>query len=982
MKKIISLIISFALLVQSVAMASAEGTLILSNTTKISADAPNCYARVTDDEKNSGDYSLHFYTEGDWLEISQNYTKPLTAGKYTLSWYAKGTGRVWFYSNWGTEWAATHSVDSAVVQENGWTKYTKVLNIDGNGDKSFLFHGDGAVDQYIDNISLTDANGTDYIIDGGFEEVTVEEQVPSPEFDEYETIILGCTDFQNITSSDAGAQTVTGIIDAIEDDGLLSADAFFCCGDYANTYNETEANLNKLKETVIDFVPDADKHVYIQGNHDAEIGTQGLAQSGNNDPQSGEYGVFVINEDDYMWNNTDLDRIKNTAKNLADYLNEKLEDGFDKPIFVLSHLPLYKSLRTTKDGDAQHANQLFHVLNQAGEQGLNIVFMSGHDHSSGYESYLGGSAVYLAKGDSINIPQGSKTSFKAETLNFTYMNAGYVGYCNASADNTLTMTLFGIDEDTNTVDVFRYDRNGIHNLKAAGVLKSEEETAGEYEADTTVYTSPQNIELTEVNYEYEIKTLEDAVKPTPTPDVPTENIPDEDLTLSDTTKVNVENTDTCFAKITDDEKSVGRYSLHVKAAASDWIEVSQNLKSTATAGSKYIMTVVAKPVSGKIWFRVGWDDTAWLVSSQKELATDLGDGWYRYVKEITTTQDQTNFLFHNEGAAEIYIDEISLVKVGETENLLPDGGFEEVTVAGGEEPPVEPEEPDVPEGNLPDDYLTLSDKTTVNVENTATYFAKVTDNDKATGNYSLHLKAGTEDWIEVSQNLTETAVAGGIYILSATVKAISGKVWFRVGWDDTGWLLSTQTDLGVDLGNGWYRLAKEVTLTADQTKILFHNDGAAELYIDDIMLVPKDTETNLVPDGGFEDVTVYTPNPDDFETYELSNLTLKKGTETVDNIAGAGTYTVSVSAKNNKLTDGLSCELLVAVFDESGVMENLYSEKVDLEKTELGANSNTISETFEIAGDGYIVEAYLINNRQEIDIYSDVDGNDILKLWK
>ena len=76
-----------------------------------------------------------------------------------------------------------------------------------------------------------------------------------------------------------------------------------------------------------------------------------------------------------MWHNDNKIRIKETAKNLSEYLNQKLEEGYTKPIFVLSHLPLYKSLRT-EGGDAQYANHLFYVLNKAGEQGLNIFFLS------------------------------------------------------------------------------------------------------------------------------------------------------------------------------------------------------------------------------------------------------------------------------------------------------------------------------------------------------------------------------------------------------------------------------------------------------------------------------------------------------------------------------------------------------------------------------------------------------------------------------
>ncbi|MBQ7986192.1 MAG: dockerin type I repeat-containing protein [Clostridia bacterium] len=351
---------------------------------------------------------------------------------------------------------------------------------------------------YIDNFKVT-VSREGYV-----------EPEPTPEIDidysKYETTILTGTDFQ-AADNGVGAQNVNDIISSIETSGLLGADAFFFCGDYENTsQTATTEGVTALKEAVIDFVPNEDNHVYVQGNHDEALGVEGLSKSGNNDPASGEYGVFVIHEDEYGTENN-IARVMDTANNLASYLNAKLEAGYDKPIFVLSHLPLYYSLRTLNDANAKYGNHIFHVLNQAGEQGLNIFFLAGHDHSKAYESYLGGSSVYLAKGDKINVAQGSVVNFEEETLNFTYMNAGYVGYYNAGngGDNILNMLVIGIDEDTNTVDVYRFDKGGLHNLKSAGKLLEGEEDL--YKANTTVYASPQSVALTEVNYKSEITTL-------------------------------------------------------------------------------------------------------------------------------------------------------------------------------------------------------------------------------------------------------------------------------------------------------------------------------------------------------------------------------------------------------------------------------------------------------------------------------------------
>lgn len=233
----------------------------------------------------------------------------------------------------------------------------------------------------------------------------------------------------------------------------------------------------------------------------------GLSKSGAHDTNA--YGVYVINEDDYMWasnashSSTSYSGmsaeaiVKQTAANLKTYLDAKTAEKYDKPIFVVSHLPLHYSMRTRNDGDCMYANLIFDVLNTAGNNGLNIIFMYGHDHSNGWDDYLGGSCVYLAKGSSINIAQSSQTNFKTETLKFTYMNAGFTGYYENrnSADNTLTMTVFQIYGDR--VEVSRYSANGIHNLKCIGVTNQYKGESG-YSPDTSIVESPATITLTTV----------------------------------------------------------------------------------------------------------------------------------------------------------------------------------------------------------------------------------------------------------------------------------------------------------------------------------------------------------------------------------------------------------------------------------------------------------------------------------------------------
>lgn len=317
------------------------------------------------------------------------------------------------------------------------------------------------------------------------------------------TRILAGSDFQHPDGNAAGQKTVDAIINAIKADGIESADGFLFCGDYDHDLTTlpipTSRGVKALTESVNKLVPADAPHVYVEGNHDSAIGTAGLSQSGNNDPESGAYGVFVINEDNYMWMSLSGNVVKNTAAALRLYLNEKITEGYKAPVFVLSHVPLHYSYRTRQDGDAIYAKYLFDVLNEAGAKGLNIFFLFGHDHSSGWDDYIGGASVCLEKGDSINIAKkGKRFSWETETLNFTYMNAGYTGYYNNEngADDALTMSLFTITEDSVTID--RYSADGKHDLKSKGVTNAHKNEKG-YAPDTSVKSSGLTVTLTEVN---------------------------------------------------------------------------------------------------------------------------------------------------------------------------------------------------------------------------------------------------------------------------------------------------------------------------------------------------------------------------------------------------------------------------------------------------------------------------------------------------
>ena len=338
------------------------------------------------------------------------------------------------------------------------------------------------------------------------------EQLEVEQQSEQEPItVIACSDFQNPVGSEEGANTVISILSQIKE-SHPEADGFICAGDYDYDMSiyigeeTTVDGVSSLSNTIEQVYPDIKHMVYTSGNHDV-YSADGLSESGDNDPEDGGYGVYAINEDDYMWasnpgysesysGKTAQEIISETAAGLEDYLSKKASEQFTQPIFIVSHLPLHYNLRTRLDGDAMYADLIFDVVNKYAEAGLNIIYLYGHDHSNGWDDYLGGSAVFLHNGDSINIAQSSKFVFDEEKLAFTYMNAGFVGYYDNhnGADDALTMSVFEIYDDK--VEISRYDSEGIHNLKSAGVHNFYKgESDSDYAVNDSVVEGTYTVEL-------------------------------------------------------------------------------------------------------------------------------------------------------------------------------------------------------------------------------------------------------------------------------------------------------------------------------------------------------------------------------------------------------------------------------------------------------------------------------------------------------
>ena len=293
-----------------------------------------------------------------------------------------------------------------------------------------------------------------------------------------ETIIIAGSDYQ----THDGTAHIKLILDAMQKDGV-TPDKLFFGGDYSleHSHATSTAGVSELKNFFSNYMDEKDM-TFTQGNHDPET-TGGLAGWGNLDPAYGDYGLYIVEDPNLAQEWGSYDAASVAALQL--YLDNKVEIGFSKPIFIMNHFPLHWSYRTQKDGVSTNAYRFFNVINNAAAQGLNIIYLFGHNHSNGYDDSMGGPCIFLKKGDTIEIAQGSKTSVKQETLNFTYMNSGYTGYYTSpveGAEDALTMSVFRIRG--NEVIISRYSKDGEYNLKSAG---TENNTFG-YTVNPTVNT--------------------------------------------------------------------------------------------------------------------------------------------------------------------------------------------------------------------------------------------------------------------------------------------------------------------------------------------------------------------------------------------------------------------------------------------------------------------------------------------------------------
>ena len=280
--------------------------------------------------------------------------------------------------------------------------------------------------------------------------------------------VLTCSDVQDVGTK--AYERFGRLLGVMKKDDMPVPDSMLVGGDYTKLlFDYAAPGVTQLGQRLKDVYPtaDADSIVCIQGNHDNMF--SGFTKTGFYD--NGPYSLYVINEDDFPWQQGLRpgvgSHIKKIAADLEKNLNALIEAGDRRPVFVMTHLPLHHTNRA-RYADNKYAAYLFDVLNEAGKT-LDIVFLFGHQHSGDYDDYIGGSVNFMKPGDTIRVPLTDKQgedAYTEETLSFTYTNCGYVGYSNNhetdTSTNALTLGAIAISEEN--LRFIKYTEEGVYGV--------------------------------------------------------------------------------------------------------------------------------------------------------------------------------------------------------------------------------------------------------------------------------------------------------------------------------------------------------------------------------------------------------------------------------------------------------------------------------------------------------------------------------------
>ena len=202
-------------------------------------------------------------------------------------------------------------------------------------------------------------------------------------------------------------------------------------GDHVN--NTNSGSLASITSEIQAVYPGV-QTFYTYAAHDPNV-----SEDSSNPYAYARTGEYYEGEDYYVYgvDQNDMQSASSAATASANFKSWADTIDSSKVIFVMCHMPIH-----SRRGDNAGGATWMNALNEVG-QSHDIVFLWGHNHTG--ESSADTSVYFVSVGGSLT-PQGGSTG----TINFTYMNAGYIknGYA----------SMVVVNDDV--VNVTRYSTSG------------------------------------------------------------------------------------------------------------------------------------------------------------------------------------------------------------------------------------------------------------------------------------------------------------------------------------------------------------------------------------------------------------------------------------------------------------------------------------------------------------------------------------------
>lgn len=226
-----------------------------------------------------------------------------------------------------------------------------------------------------------------------------------------------CSDVHDNTSK------VTSVFSQIKSSGLTYSTATFC----GDTFSDSKGSSSTVDAAAESGLGAAIESYFVWGDHDDGsdiVDDTGLVY-GTEEGQN--YYIYVLSMAD-MDNDYSAEE---AAAEMAAFTSAVESMDKTKPLFIASHQPLH-----ARRSDNIYAAAWTDVINAAAEQ-MDVVFFWGHNHTG--DGDVDRSVYNVAKGSTLNVETeaGAENAGKTgtsssntgtdKTINFTYMNAGYIG---------------------------------------------------------------------------------------------------------------------------------------------------------------------------------------------------------------------------------------------------------------------------------------------------------------------------------------------------------------------------------------------------------------------------------------------------------------------------------------------------------------------------------------------------------------------------